>query len=131
MKDVDDRNLPTAGFATAPTDVLWYGRSNDTSILDQYGKAAFAPERLGIVEKEMLAFAEIVGYRDPMASFETSNPDREKIRLERILAKLATIPAYRREAECADERMSTVQALLRNLVKDLTLLIVLLTIGQL
>ena len=41
--------------------------------------------------------------------------DRERTRLERLLAKLEAIPPGRRADECADERCETVRALLRDL----------------
>ena len=41
--------------------------------------------------------------------------DQELARLRKLLAEVESIPAYRREAECADEREAAIRAMLRDL----------------
>ena len=44
--------------------------------------------------------------------------DREVARLTRLLAELDSIPAWRRDAEHADERAETVRAMLKDLGQE-------------
>jgi hypothetical protein len=52
-----------------------------------------------------------------MARVPSIDPERDKetARLRRLLAEVESIPAHRREDECADEREATIRAMLKDL----------------
>ena len=62
-------------------------------------------------------FAEIAWHLALMEYGKTqkTTKDRERSRLQQLLAQLEAIPTSRRVSECADERAQTVRALLHEL----------------